>query len=83
MLLLEIKGNNILGLYWLPELLSSCDKVTILLPAVNAGEDIGSKDLIAQLTKALGRERISVFYADDIKDPGVLDDSLAPRRQVV
>ena len=67
----------------LPELLSSWDKVTILLPAVNAGEDIGSKDLIAQLTKALGRERISVFYADDIKDPGVLDDSLAPRRQVV
>ena len=67
----------------LPELLSSCDKVIILLPAINAGEDIGSKDLIAQLTKALGRERISVFYADDIYDPGILDDSLSPTRQVV
>ena len=67
----------------LPELLSSCDMVTILLPAINAGEDIGTKELIAQLTKALGRERISVFYADDIKGPDILDDSLSPRRQVV
>ena len=67
----------------LPELLSSCDHVTILLPAINAGEDIGSKDLIAQLTKALGRERISVFYADDIKDPGILDYRLSPGRQAV
>lgn len=67
----------------LPELLSSCDRVTILLPAINAGEDIGSKDLIAQLTKALGRERISVFYADDIKDPGILDYRLSPGRQAV
>ena len=67
----------------LPELLSSCDKVIILLPAINAGEDIGSKDLIAQLTKALGRERISVYYADDIKDPDILDDRYSPGRQVV
>ena len=67
----------------LPELLSSCDHVTILLPAINAGEDIGSKDLIAQLTKALGRERISVFYSDDIKDPGILDYRLSPGRQAV
>lgn len=67
----------------LPELLSSCDHVTILLPAINAGEDIGSKDLIAQLTKALGRERISVFYADDIKDPGILDYRLSLGRQAV
>ena len=67
----------------LPEPLSSCDHVTILLPAINAGEDIGSKDLIAQLTKALGRERISVFYADDIKDPGILDYRLSPGRQAV
>ena len=67
----------------LPELLSCCDKVTILLPAINAGEDIGCKDLIAELTKTLGRERITVFYTDDLKDPGILDDRLSPRRQVV
>lgn len=67
----------------LPELLACCDKVTILLPAINAGEDLGCKDLIAQLTKTLGRERITVFYAEDIKDPGILDDRLTPRRQVV
>ncbi len=67
----------------LPELLSCCDKVIILLPAINAGEDIGCKDLIAQLTKTLGRERISVFYTEDLKDPGILDDRLSIRRQVV
>ena len=67
----------------LPGLLAGCDKVFILLPAKNASEDIGARDLITMLTKALGRERISVFYADDIKDPGILDYRLSPGRQAV
>ena len=49
----------------------------------DAGEDIGAKDLIELLTRTLGSERVSVTYAEDLKDAGVLDDSLAPRRQVV
>ncbi|PWJ71161.1 hypothetical protein B0O40_1025 [Ruminococcaceae bacterium R-25] len=67
----------------LPDLLSSTDNVILLMPAKDAGEDIGAKDLIELLTRTLGSERVSVTYAEDLKDAGVLDDSLAPRRQVV
>ena len=67
----------------LPELLSGLDKVFILLPAKNAGEDLGARELITSLTKTLGRERVSVYYAEDLTAPGELDDSLSPRRQVV
>lgn len=49
----------------LPELLAESDKVFILLPARNAVEDLGSKDLVAMLTKVLGRERIEVYYAEE------------------
>ena len=67
----------------LPDLLSSTDNVILLMPAKDAGEDIGAKDLIELLTRTLGSERVNVSYAEDLKDAGVLDDSLAPRRQVV
>ena len=67
----------------LPELLSGLDKVFILLPARNAGEDLGARELITSLTKTLGRERVSVYYAEDLTVPGELDDSLSLRRQVV
>ena len=67
----------------LPDLLSSTDKVILLMPAKDAGEDIGAKDLIELLSRTLGSERVSVTYAEDLKDAGILDDSLAPRRQVV
>lgn len=67
----------------LPDLLSSTDNVILLMPAKDAGEDIGAKDLIELLTRTLGSERVSVTYAENLKDAGVLDDSLAPRRQVV
>ena len=48
----------------LPELLSRCDRVSILLPSDSEGEDIGARDLIAMLTQKLGRERLSVYYSD-------------------
>ena len=67
----------------LPELLSGCDKVFILLPARNAGEDLGARELITSLTKTLGRERVSVCYAEDQMVPGELEDPFSPRRQVV
>ena len=51
----------------LPELLSGCDKVYILLPAKNSGEDIGTRGLISTLTGTLGQERISVAYAEDFE----------------
>lgn len=63
----------------LPELLSCCDKVSILLPAKADYEDPGSQELISMLTKALGRERVSVYYSEDID----VDESLTPRRLVV
>ena len=50
----------------LPELLASCDKVSILLPARSVGEDIGARELISLLTRTLGRERIAVYYAEDL-----------------
>lgn len=49
----------------LPGLIAGCDKVFILLPARNAGEDLGAKELITMLTKVLGSERLSVRYAED------------------
>ena len=67
----------------LPELLSCCDKVFILLPASNIGEDLGSKDLISILTQALGRERISVQYIGDTEPSDKIDDRLSQRRLVV
>ena len=62
----------------LPNLLCECDKVLILLPSVNTGEEIGARDLASLLTKTLGKERISVCYAEDIND-----DYLATGRLVV
>lgn len=63
----------------LPELLSSCDKVYLLLPTASS-EDIGSRELIALLTKALGGERISVFYSGVTTDS---DNNFDQRRLVV
>lgn len=67
----------------LPELLSCCDSVIILLPARDTGEDLGARVLINSLTKILGRERITVRYADDLTREKELDDSFGQRRQVV
>ena len=50
----------------LPELLSRCDRVSILLPSDSEGEDIGARDLIAMLSQKLGRERLSVYYSDNM-----------------
>ena len=50
----------------LPELLCNCDRVFVLLPGRSTAEEIGAKDLISILTKALGQERIDVRYAEDI-----------------
>ena len=67
----------------LPEMLSCVDSVKILLPAKNAGEDLGSKDLITLLIKTLGKERIAVIYAEDINGPSMLDEIIMPGRQAV
>jgi len=67
----------------LPDLLSECDKAYILLPAKNAIEDLGSKDLLSMLTKSLGSERIEVYYAEDHTPQGIFDNSLSQRRLVV
>lgn len=63
----------------LPELLSSCDKVYLLLPS-SSSEDNGTRELIAMLTKALGSERISVLYSGVTNDS---DNSFDQRRLVV
>lgn len=67
----------------LAELLACCDMVYILLPAKNAAEDIGSKDMISMLTKTLGRERIAVYYADELTGQEYHGNSLIRRRLVV
>lgn len=67
----------------LPDLLSGCDMVTILLPARNAGEDIGAQDLITLLKKTLGQERVSVRYINEASLESSFDDILNQRRQVV
>jgi hypothetical protein len=67
----------------LPELLCSCDKVTILLPAKSAEEDIGAQDLVSMLTKTLGQERVSVVYIRDSSGSDNLEDPLDNRRLVV
>ena len=67
----------------LPDLLSGCDRVYILLPARNAGEDIGAKDLISQLTKVLGKECVSVCYEEDFTTKGNADDSFTDRGMAV
>ena len=59
------------------------DSVIILLPARDTGEDLGARVLINSLTKILGRERITVRYADDLTREKELDDSFGQRRQVV
>lgn len=63
----------------LPELLASCDSVIILLPAKNAGEDYGARELITSLTKALGSERVSVCYAAELKCPDESEEQLMQR----
>ena len=67
----------------LPELVAECDKAYILLPARNAVEDLGSKDLITMLTKILGHERIEVYYAEGQNSPESIDAGLFQRRLVV
>ena len=67
----------------LPELLCSCDMVYILLPSKSTGEIAGAKDLIALLTKTLGRERITVCYADNSAELDKNDSEEAGRRLVV
>ena len=62
----------------LPNLLCECDKVLILLPSVDTGEEIGARDLTSLLTKTLGKERLSICYAEDIND-----EFLSPGRLVV
>ena len=67
----------------LPGLLTECDKAYILLPAKNAVEDLGSKDLIEMLMKVLGRERLEVYYAEDHTPEEKYEDSLIRRRLAV
>ena len=67
----------------LPELLAGCDKVFILLPAKNAGEDLGARELITMLTKTLGKERIFVWYAEESLSNNGVDDVLSRRRVAV
>lgn len=67
----------------LPDLLSECDKAYILLPAKNAIEDMGSKDLIAMLTRTLGHERIEVYYAEEQPSGDIFSEDLHQRRLVV
>lgn len=67
----------------LPDLLSECDKAYIILPARNAIEDMGSKDLIAMLTRTLGHERLEVYYAEEQTSDAGLKDSLMQRRLIV
>ena len=67
----------------LPGLLAGCDKVFILLPAKNASEAIGARDLITMLTKVLGKERISVRYAEDFAPGSEFDDVLSQRSLAV
>ena len=67
----------------LPGLLTECDKAYILLPAKNAVEDLGSKDMIEMLMKVLGRERLEVYYAEDHTPEEKFEDSLIRRRLAV
>lgn len=67
----------------LPELLAECDKAIILLPARSAIEDLGSKDLISMLTKTLGRERIEVYYAEELSLRDKNGNNLIQRRFAV
>ena len=67
----------------LPELLASCDKVSILLPARSVGEDIGARELISLLTRTLGRERIAVYYAEDLHTTDEKTDSAVCGRMAV
>lgn len=67
----------------LPDLLSSCDRVYILLPARNAGEDIGAKELISVLTKVLGKECVFICYAEDLIMKGSADNPLTERGMAV
>ena len=67
----------------LPELLSVCDKITLLFPSVNEAEETGTQDLIALLTRTLGKERLSVRYSEEFLPSEKYDDTLPPRRLVV
>ena len=67
----------------LPDLLSECDKTYILLPAKNAVEDLGSKDLITMLMKSLGHERIEVYYTQDLPVHESFESCTVQRRLVV
>ena len=49
----------------LPELLSCCDKVILLFPPEHIADEMGANDLIELLSKTLGKERISVYYANE------------------
>ena len=67
----------------LPELLANCDKVYILLPARNAAEDLGARELINLITRTLGQERISVYYAEDFTTHRSAEENIVQRRLVV
>ncbi|MBQ6017596.1 MAG: hypothetical protein IKH82_08780 [Clostridiales bacterium] len=67
----------------LPELLCSCDKVSILLPAQSSEEGIGASELITMLTQTLGRERVYVYYANKPSDSDNPEDDIDNRRLVV
>ena len=67
----------------LPELLCSCDKVSILLPAQSSEEDIGATELIAMLTQTLGSERVTVYYANKPSGSEQSEDDIDNRRMVV
>ena len=67
----------------LPELLSACDQVMILLPNEDKDDISGTKELISLLSKNLGRERVSVYYAKDLPDTQKLDGRNYPGRLVV
>jgi len=67
----------------LPELLCSCDKVFILLPAQNNIEDPGTGQLITLLTKILGHERLEVIYSGNNTDSDTAYGTDSPGRLVV
>ena len=67
----------------LPELLSCCDKVILLFPPEHIADEMGANDLIELLSKSLGKERISVYYANESGNPDVSCDNIQHRRMVV
>ena len=61
----------------LPEMLCSCDKAYILLPERDSGEDLGSRELVSNLTRTLGHERIEVLYAEDTIEKFLINETFS------